>query len=119
MKTVLVAEDEGINRELMKEMLEAANYKVIEAVDGADALSLLGKVQPDVILLDMQMPVMDGRETIRRIRENPDWRHLPVIACTAFAMMGAREDILRLGFSGYLSKPVSMAELLKAIRSFA
>lgn len=116
MKTILVAEDNAVNRELMKEILEAANYNVLEAVDGADALAMLTKCQPNVILLDIQMPVMDGRETIRRIRDNPDWRHLPVIACTAFAMRGEREEIMRLGFNGYLAKPISLPDLLFAIR---
>lgn len=115
MKTVLIAEDNAVNRELMTEMLEAADYRVVQATDGIAALAMLAICQPDVVLLDLQMPVMDGRDTIRRIREDPEWRGVPVIACTAFAMQGDQEEILRCGFNGYLAKPVSMADLVRAI----
>ena len=117
MKTALVVEDNVVNLELITEMLESASYEVFQAVDGRQALELLGASHPDVVLLDLQMPVMDGRETIRRIRENPNWRFLPVIACTAFAMQGNREEILAAGFDGYLAKPISRADLLHAIES--
>ncbi|HTV82877.1 MAG TPA: response regulator [Acidobacteriaceae bacterium] len=115
MKTVLVAEDNPVNRELIAEMLEAEGYRVIEANDGQDALMLLNFHHPDVVLLDIQMPRLDGRETVRAIRENPDLASLRVIACTAYAMQGDREDILRCGFDGYVAKPISRAELLEAV----
>jgi two-component system, cell cycle response regulator DivK len=114
-KTVLVAEDNPINRELIAEMLEAAGYRVLQANDGQDALMILNFHHPDVILLDIQMPRLDGRETIRAIRENPDLADLRVIACTAYAMQGDREEILRFGFDGYVAKPISRAELLEAV----
>jgi CheY-like chemotaxis protein len=115
MRTVLIGEDNAVNRELMTEMLEAANYRVLQAVDGKSVLAALAKYQPDVILLDLQMPIMDGRETIRRIREHSEWCRLPVIACTAFAMRGDQEQILELGFNAYLAKPVFREELLRTI----
>lgn len=118
MKTILVAEDNAVNRELITEMLEAADYRVIQANDGLDALTLLGINNPDIVLLDLQMPRLDGRETLQRIRENPAWSDLTVIACTAFAMQGDREEIMRCGFNGYVSKPVSMPDLLKALAAF-
>lgn len=117
MKTVLIAEDNTVNRELITEMLEALDYHVIQAVDGQQALELLPVHRPDAVLLDLQMPRLDGRETIRRIRHNPDWRHLPAIACTAFAMQGDREEILSCGFNGYVSKPISMVQLAAALRA--
>ncbi len=116
MKTVLVAEDNAVNRELVTEMLEMLGYGVLEARDGQEALEQLAAQLPDVVLLDLQMPRIDGRETIRRIRDNPAWRHLPVIACTAFAMQGDREEILNLSFDGYISKPVSFAELMAVLQ---
>lgn len=119
MKTVLIAEDNAINRELIAEILEAADYRVIQAVDGLDALRLLSFHYPDVVLLDMQMPNLDGKETVRRIRANPDLAGLPVIACTAYAMQGDREEILSFGFDAYLSKPVSRTELLQALHQAA
>lgn len=117
MKTALVAEDNPVNRELITEMLEAVDFRVLPAVDGLHAIELLSENRPDLILLDLQMPRLDGRETVQRIRQNPEWAHLPVIACTAFAMQGDREEILHCGFSGYLSKPISLSDLLAAIRA--
>ena len=115
MKTVLVAEDNAVNRELIAEILEASDYRVIQAVDGLDALRLLGFHRPDVVLLDMQMPKLDGKETLRAIRANPDLADLRVVACTAYAMQGDREEILRCGFDAYISKPIFRAELLQAV----
>lgn len=117
MKTVLVAEDNAVNRELVTEMLEALGYHVLQACDGKEALEQLAAQLPEVVLLDLQMPCMDGRETLRHIRQNPSWKHLPVIACTAFAMQGDREEILGLSFNGYISKPVSIAALMAALQS--
>jgi len=114
-KTVLVVEDNPVNRELIAEILELAGYRVIQANDGQDALMVLNFHHPDVVLLDIQMPRLDGRETIRAIRENPDLAALRVIACTAYAMHGDREDLLRSGFDGYVAKPISRAELLAAV----
>jgi len=114
-KTVLIAEDNAVNRELMTEMLEAAGYRVVQAADGSAALATLATFQPDLVLLDLQMPVMDGRDTIRRIREHSEWSSLPVVACTAFAMQGDQEEFMRSGFNGYLAKPISMADLVRAI----
>jgi two-component system cell cycle response regulator DivK len=114
-KTVLVAEDNPVNRELVAEMLESAGYRVLQANDGQDALMILNFHHPDVVLLDIQMPRLDGRETVRAIRENPDLASLRVIACTAYAMQGDREEILRSGFDGYVAKPISRAELLQVI----
>lgn len=116
MKTILVAEDNGINRELITEMLELLGWQVIQARDGVEALDLLDAKRPDAVLMDLQMPCMDGREAIRRIRDNPALQGLHVIACTAFAMQGDREEILRLGFDGYVSKPVSLGELGAALQ---
>lgn len=116
MKTVLVTEDNPANRELVTEMLTAAGFDVMEAADGLEALDLLAVRRPDFVLLDLQMPKLDGREALSRIRQNPDWSDLPVIACTAFAMQGEREKLLDSGFDGYLSKPFSVADLLKIIR---
>lgn len=115
MKTVLVVEDNPVNRELIVEILEFAGYRVIEANDGQDALMVLNFHHPDVVLLDIQMPRLDGHETIRAIRENPDLARLRVIACTAYAMHGDREALLRSGFDDYLSKPISRAALLEAV----
>ena len=116
MKTVLVAEDNQVNRELVTEILTAAGYAVIEAVDGEDLLARLEEKLPDIVLVDLQMPKLDGLGALRKIRERAEWRSLPVIACTAFAMQDDREKAMRAGFDGYLSKPITMGGLLAAIQ---
>jgi CheY-like chemotaxis protein len=106
MKTVLIAEDNPVNRELLRELLEIRGYAVIETSNGQEALEQLQKVQPDILLLDLNMPVLDGFGTIERIRKDPGFSALPILAVTAYAMRGDREKILSAGFDGYLSKPI-------------
>jgi len=106
MKTVLIAEDNPVNRELLRELLEIRGYAVIETCNGEEALEQLQKAQPDILLLDLNMPVLDGFGTIERIRKHPGFRTLPVLAVTAYAMRGDREKIMTAGFDGYLSKPI-------------
>jgi CheY-like chemotaxis protein len=106
MKTVLIAEDNPVNRELLRELLEMRGYAVIETSNGQEALEQLQKVQPDILLLDLNMPVLDGFGAIERIRKDPGFSGLPVLAVTAYAMRGDREKILSAGFDGYLSKPI-------------
>lgn len=115
MKKVLVAEDNAVNRELLRELLECRDYTVIEASDGRQALDLIEQTRPDIVLLDINMPVLDGFATITKIRENPDLKQLPVVAVTAYAMRGDRERILESGFNGYLVKPVDAGLLATEI----
>lgn len=107
MTKVLVAEDNPINRELLRELLENRGYDVVEACDGQEALRMVDETQPDILLLDIGMPVLDGYAVARKIRENPGLTPLPILAITAYAMQGDREKILHSGFDGYLSKPVN------------
>lgn len=111
MKKVLIAEDNAVNRELLRELLEIRGYAVMEACNGEEALDQIAKIQPDILLLDLSMPVLDGFGTIDRIRKNPSFRSLPVLAVTAYAMQGDREKILTSGFDGYLSKPINPTAL--------
>ncbi len=112
---VLIAEDNAVNRELLRELLEARGYRVVEACDGQEALHLIEQAQPDVLLLDIGMPVLDGFAVVRKIRENPRLATLPVLAVTAYAMQGDREKILNSGFDGYLSKPINAVALAEAL----
>jgi CheY-like chemotaxis protein len=107
MTKVLVAEDNPVNRELLRELLENRGYIVVEACDGQEALRMVDETQPDILLLDIGMPVLDGYAVVRKIRENPGLTSLPILAITAYAMQGDREKILHSGFDGYLSKPVN------------
>jgi CheY-like chemotaxis protein len=112
---VLIAEDNAVNRELLRELLELRGYTVLEACDGKEALHIIEQAQPELLLLDIGMPVMDGFAVIRRIRENPRLARLPVVAVTAYAMRGDREKILNSGFDGYLSKPVNARSLAEEL----
>ncbi|HEY1464168.1 MAG TPA: response regulator [Terriglobales bacterium] len=115
MKTVLIAEDNPVNRELLRELLEARGYAVSEACNGQEALEKIDEVNPDILLVDIGMPVLDGYGFVRKFRENPKWRALPVLAVTAYAMHGDKQKILDAGFDGYLSKPIDLAPLEKEL----
>jgi len=112
---VLVAEDNPVNRELLRELLEMQGYNVIEAADGQETLRMIEANHPECLLLDIGMPVLDGFAVLRKIRENPGFASLTVLAVTAYAMQGDREKILKAGFDGYLSKPINARDLAKEI----
>jgi len=112
---VLIAEDNAVNRELLRELLEMRGHTVVEACDGEEALRMVEQTQPDMLLLDIGMPLLDGFAVIRKIRENPRFASLPVVAVTAYAMQGDREKILSSRFDGYLSKPVNWHALAEEL----
>jgi CheY-like chemotaxis protein len=107
MSKILIAEDNAVNRELLRELLEMRGHTVAEACDGEGALRMIEQDQPDLLLLDIGMPLLDGFGVMRKIRETPRFASLPVVAVTAYAMQGDREKILSSKFDGYLSKPVN------------
>jgi len=107
MMKVLIAEDSAVNRELLRELLEARGFEVTEACDGQEALETISRERPDVLLLDIGMPKLDGFGVLRKVREDPETADLPVLAVTAYAMRGDRERILSAGFDAYLSKPLN------------
>jgi CheY-like chemotaxis protein len=115
MKTVLIAEDNPVNRELLRELLEIRGYTVSEACNGQEALSMLEESLPDILLLDIGMPLLDGYAVVRKVREDPRFAVLPVVAVTAYAMQGDREKIMSSGFDGYLSKPVNSTFLVQEL----
>jgi CheY-like chemotaxis protein len=110
---VLIAEDNAVNRELLRELLESRDYEVTEACDGQEALRMIERSRPDILLLDVGMPVLNGYELVRKIRSDPSLATLPVLAVTAYAMHGDRENILQSGFDGYLSKPINPRSLVE------
>lgn len=115
MTKVLIAEDNPVNRELLRELLEARGYDVDEACDGEESLEMVKRTRPNILLLDLSMPNLDGFEVIRKIRENPQLADLPVMAVTAYAMRGDRERVLDAGFDGYLSKPINAVSLAEEL----
>ena len=111
MKKILIADDRAPSRELIREILEMAGYQVAEASDGAQALEMAQQLSPDLILLDIEMPALNGFGVIEKLREDPRFAATPVVALTASAMQGDREKALQAGFTGYISKPVRLAAL--------
>lgn len=118
MKRILVAEDNPANRELIREILEAHGYEVVEALDGEEALRKVEGMKPDLVLLDIQMPKLDGYSVLYRLRENPRTATLPVIALTAYAMRGDWEKGLAAGFNAYLTKPITASVLTREIEQW-
>lgn len=117
---LLLVEDNAVNQRVVLAMLRKKDYKIDVANNGQEALEILGRAtEPyNVILMDVQMPVLDGLETTRAIRRNAQWNHLPIIAMTAHAMIGDRERCLQAGMNAYISKPVQQAGLIAVIEEF-
>jgi PAS domain S-box-containing protein len=116
--TILLAEDTEDVILMLKDYLELSGYKVVTAEDGVEALTQARLVRPDLILMDIQLPRMDGIETTRKLREEPDFRYTPIIALTALAMPSDRERCLAAGMDEYISKPVHLKALVKIIQSY-
>ena len=117
MKKVLVVEDVDFNRELIVQLLED-KYHVIEAVNGQEGVELAERERPELILMDLSLPVMDGWEATRRLKANDDLRSIPVIALTAHAMVGDREKAVAAGCDDYLVKPLDEDELMARIAKY-
>jgi CheY-like chemotaxis protein len=112
---VLVVEDNEANILSLKDYLEYKGFSLHCASNGQEALDFLAQQRPDIILMDVQMPIMDGMEASRRIRANPDWQSIPIIALTALTMPGDRERFLAAGMNEHISKPVRLGELVSLI----
>jgi len=108
MKKILIVEDNPMNMELTLDLLEFYGYDVIQAEDGIKALERLAESKFDLILLDMQLPKMDGLEVLERIKKNPATADIPVIAVTAHAMKGSEEYFMEMGCVDYVSKPIDI-----------
>ena len=116
--TILVAEDHAPSLELMRYLLAAHGYRAIAAGDGEAALELARRERPDLVICDLQMPKLDGYEFFRQLRADPELRHTPVIAVTAFSMLGDREKVLTTGFDGYFSKPIEPETFVRHMEPF-
>ncbi len=114
--TILLAEDHLDSREALSALLEAFGFAVIPAVNGAEAVELARERHPDLILMDIMMPEVDGFEATRRIRDFPETRHVPIITLTA--MEGARDRAMEAGADDYLAKPINSGQLLDKVRDW-
>jgi CheY-like chemotaxis protein len=116
-KTILVVDDTEFNRDLVVQLLED-EYDVIIAENGAEALDVTQDQKPDLILMDLGMPVMDGWEATRRLKANDDLRHIPVIAVTSHAMVGDEIEARKAGCDDYLPKPIDEDLLIRKIKKY-
>ncbi len=117
-KCILVVEDQEDNRQILRDLLSTTDYEMIEAENGQEALDAMVRKRPDLILMDIQLPVMDGYEATRRIKANPDWQSIPVIVVTSYALSGDAEKARAAGCDDYVTKPYSPRQLLAKIREF-
>ena len=117
MTTVLIVEDNEMNRDMLSRRLERKGYKVLIAVDGAKGLEVARANTPDLILMDMSLPVVDGWEATRRLKADERLKHIPVIALTAHAMANDRHKALEAGCDDYDTKPIELARLLGKIEA--
>jgi two-component system, cell cycle response regulator DivK len=111
MKKVLVADDKATGRELVRTVLEKSGYQVFEAGDGEEAVVEARRIHPDLIILDIHMPGLDGFGVIEKLRREEGFAATPIIALTASAMMGDRERAMSVGFTGYITKPIRLDAL--------
>jgi CheY-like chemotaxis protein len=115
--TILVVEDNPMNLELVRDVLTSAQMKVVEARTAQEGLTAAAEIKPDLILLDIRLPGMDGYAMLERLKTNPATASIPVVALTAQAMVGDREQALAAGFSEYIPKPIDTRTLATQIRA--
>lgn len=115
---VLIAEDNGMNMELVKDILILNGYETVGASTGAEAIRLVATEKPDIVLMDLHMPGMDGMTAMRILKSDEAYREIPVLALTAAAGRAETEDVLARGFDGCVVKPINKELLLNEIRSF-
>jgi two-component system cell cycle response regulator DivK len=117
-KHILVVEDQEDNRQIIRDMLSATEYEITEAENGEEALAAVAKQRPDLILMDIQMPILDGYEATRRIKADPALRAIPIIAITSYALSGDEQKARAAGCDDYVPKPYSPRQLLAKIRQY-
>jgi two-component system cell cycle response regulator DivK len=117
-KRILVVEDQEDNRAILRDLLSMAGYELIEAGDGAEGVELARRERPDLILMDIQLPVIDGYEATRRIKGEPALKSIPIIAVTSYALSGDEAKARAAGCDGYVTKPFSPRDLLARVREY-
>jgi two-component system, cell cycle response regulator DivK len=117
-KRILVVEDQEDNRQIIRDMLTFTDYEIVEAVSGEEALVAVAKQRPDLILMDIQLPGIDGYETTRRIKTDPALQSITIIAVTSYALSGEEQKAQAAGCDAYVPKPYSPRQLLAKIREY-
>src|SRR5438132_13022692 len=117
-KRILVVEDQEDNRQILRDLLANSGYEMSEAEDGVQALAAVAKERPDLILMDIQLPIMDGYEATRRIKADPANKGIPIIAVTSYALSGDEAQAFAAGCDSYVAKPYSPRALLAKVREY-
>ena len=117
-RCILVVEDQEDNRQIVRDLLTITDYEVTEAENGEEALASVAKQRPDLILMDIQLPGLDGYEATRRIKANPALRHIPIIVVTSYALSGDDVKAFAAGCDAYVTKPFVPRELLAKVREY-
>jgi two-component system cell cycle response regulator/two-component system cell cycle response regulator DivK len=112
---ILLVEDNPRNMRLLKMTFKARGYTLLEATDGGEALDMAIRERPDLIIMDIQLPKINGLAVTRKLRELPEFRHIPIIAITAYAMKGDEEKVIGAGCDAYLPKPINTRELPRVV----
>ena len=115
-KRILVVEDQEDNRQILRDLLASADYEMDEAENGQEALDAVVRQRPDLILMDIQLPIMDGYEATRRIKAMPEYKNIPIIVVTSYALSGDEGKAREAGCDAYVTKPYSPRQLLARIR---
>ena len=113
-----MVEDLEDNRQMLRDLMASVGYELLEAVNGAEGVAMATKERPDLILMDIQLPVVDGYEATRRIKADPALCHIPIIAVTSFALSDDQAKAVAAGCDGYVTKPFSPKQLLTIIHQF-
>jgi two-component system cell cycle response regulator DivK len=117
-KCILVVEDQEDNRQILRDLLTSAGFDMIEAENGADAITAAEANRPDLILMDIQLPILDGYEATRRIKANADLKSIPIIVVTSYALSGDEDKARLAGCDDYVAKPFSPRDLLAKIKAY-
>ena len=118
MSRILIVDDEGSNQRLFKALLEAKGYETLQAYNGPEAEKIAKESAPDLILMDIQVPQIDGMAAFKILQSDPLTMNIPVIALTSYAMSGDREKFLSFGFREYIAKPISIREFMEVVNSY-
>ena len=117
-KSILVIEDNELNMKLVKGLIKIGKYQMLEAVDAESGIQIIRDQRPDLVLMDLQLPGMDGLSATKLIKEDPTLKDIPIVALTSYAMQGDEERALEAGCTGYIAKPIDTRKFLKTISKF-
>ena len=117
-KTILVVEDNKLNMKLVNGLVKIGKYRMVEAIDAESGIELIREQRPDLVLMDIQLPGMDGLSATKIIKEDPELKDIPIVALTSYAMQGDKEKALAAGCTGYIAKPIDTRKFLETVSQY-